>query len=161
VRCPSCGGQDDHVIDSREAEGGTAIRRRRECLLCEQRFSTVERVVGTTLTVLKRSGEREPFSLQKVVAGVAAACKNRPVSHEAISRLATSIEESCRSSGPTVTTQQLGVEVLDALKSLDGVAYLRFASVYKGFSDADDFAREADLLTKATAPKVHEPVRRR
>lgn len=113
-------------------------------------------MTSAAFTVEKRSGEREPFSLQKIVAGVASACKNRPVSDEQIHELATSIEDGCRADGPVVTTQQLGVKVLEGLRALDDVAYLRFASVYKGFEDADDFAREAVLLTKSTAPKIHE-----
>ncbi len=156
VRCPSCSGGKDRVVDSREVEGGGAIRRRRECLLCGHRFTTVERAAASPLIVEKRSGEREPFQLAKVVAGITAACKNRPVTDAAIRSLAASVEESCRLGGTVVTTQRLGVAVLDGLRDLDDVAYLRFASVYKGFEDADDFAREAVLLTKATAPKVHE-----
>jgi transcriptional repressor NrdR len=156
VRCPTCAGQQDRVVDSRETEGGDAIRRRRECLECGQRFTTVERAIRLTFIVEKRSGERETFSMDKIVAGISAACKNRPVADDAIHHLAHDIEETYRGEGPIVTTQQLGVAVLEGLQSLDDVAYLRFASVYKGFEDADDFAREAVLLTKSTAPKVHE-----
>jgi transcriptional repressor NrdR len=160
VHCPSCAAADSRVVDSREAEGGSAIRRRRECLACGHRFSTVERALHPVLVVEKRSGEREQFSLDKVVAGVSAACKNRPVHDADIDRLARGVESRFRDAGGAVTTQQLGLAVLDGLRTLDHVAYLRFASVYKGFEDADDFAREAVLLTKATAPKVHEPSRR-
>jgi transcriptional repressor NrdR len=124
---------------------------------CGQRFTTVERAIRLTVVVEKRSGERETFSLDKIVAGISAACKNRPVADDAIQHLALAIEETFRGEGGVVTTQQLGVAVLDGLQSLDEVAYLRFASVYKGFEDAGDFAREAVLLTKSTAPKVREP----
>jgi transcriptional repressor NrdR len=148
------------VVDSREVEGGDAIRRRRECTQCGQRFTTVERAVHSGFIVEKRSGEREPFAIEKLVAGITSACKNRPVTDDAIERLALTIEEARRAEGGVVTTQQLGVAVLEGLRELDDVAYLRFASVYKGFTDAEDFAREAVLLTKATAPKVHEPARR-
>jgi transcriptional repressor NrdR len=148
------------VVDSRESEGGDAIRRRRECLLCGRRFTTVERTIRSSFIVEKRSGERETFSLEKIAAGISAACKNRPVTDDAIQQLAHSIEEEYRGEGEVVTTQQLGVAVLDGLRTLDDVAYLRFASVYKDFADADDFAREAVLLTKSTAPKVHERSRR-
>ena len=108
------------------------------------------------LFVVKRSGDREPFLREKLVAGVRAACKNRPVDDAAVESLARDVEELLLQSGPEVTTQQVGVTVLDHLRELDDVAYLRFASVYKGFEAADDFAREVGLLTKETAPKQHE-----
>jgi transcriptional repressor NrdR len=107
--------------------------------------------------VEKRSGERQPFDREKVVAGVRAACKNRPVEPDAVEALAAEVESVLREAGTTVASQQIGVAVLDRLRELDDVAYLRFASVYKDFSDADDFAREVGLLTKQTAPKQHEP----
>ena len=157
VRCPSCASNEDRVVDSREVEGGAAVRRRRECLSCGNRFTTFERFSGPVLFVEKRSGKREPFRREKVTAGIAAACKNRPVAEGEIVRLALEVEEVCQALGPEVTSQQVGVAVLDRLRSLDDVAYLRFASVYKGFEAADDFAREAGLLTKETAPKQHEP----
>lgn len=157
MRCPSCAHLDDRVIDSREIEKGAAVRRRRECLRCGFRFTTFERFSGAVLFVAKRSGEREPFRREKVVAGVQAACKNRPVDDLAIETLVREVEDDLVRSGPEVSSQQVGVAVLDRLRLLDDVAYLRFASVYKGFEDADDFAREAGLLTKQTAPKLHEP----
>ena len=156
VRCPSCASPNDRVVDSREVEGGAAVRRRRECLACGQRFTTFERFSGSVLFVEKRSGSREPFRLEKVVAGVGAACKNRPVTEAAIDELARDVEAACRAQGPEITSQHVGVAVLERLRTLDDVAYLRFASVYKGFEAADDFAREAGLLTKETAPKQHE-----
>ncbi len=159
MRCPSCGRGEDRVVDSREVEGGAAVRRRRECLSCGYRFTTIERGVGTGLLVVKRSGEREPFDRAKLISGVGAACKNRPVSDEQIAVLARAVEEECRAGGGEVASQALGLAVLDRLRDLDAVAYLRFASVYKGFEDAGDFAREAGLLagalTKRTAPKRH------
>lgn len=152
---------EDRVIDSREVEAGAAVRRRRECVACGARFTTMERSVGPSLAVLKRSGEREPFVREKLVAGVRAACKNRPVDDALVESLALEIEESCRAAGGEVTSQALGLAVLDRLRELDEVAYLRFASVYKGFEDAGDFAREAGMLsggalTKVTAPKRHQ-----
>ncbi|CAB4833269.1 unannotated protein [freshwater metagenome] len=105
------------------------------------------------LVVEKRSGSREPFDRSKVISGVNSACKNRPVSEEAIDNLASQVEESLRSMNETVTTQDIGVAVLERLKELDDVAYVRFASVYKGFEDVGDFQREVGLLTKSTAPK--------
>lgn len=156
MRCPSCAHLDDRVVDSREVEQGAAVRRRRECLRCGFRFTTFERFSGAVLFVEKRSGEREPFRREKIVSGVLAACKNRPVDDVAVEQLARDVEEELLQSGSEVTSQQVGKAVLDRLRELDDVAYLRFASVYKGFEGADDFAREAGLLTKQTAPKQHE-----
>lgn len=144
---------DDKVVDSRAAEEGAAIRRRRECLACGRRFTTYERLEEVALTVTKRSGERVPFDRSKIVEGVRAASKNRPVSEEAMQGLAADVEEMIRISGPDVTSQQVGLAVLERLRALDEVAYLRFASVYKGFSGALDFEREAGMLTKSTEPK--------
>jgi transcriptional repressor NrdR len=146
---------DDKVVDSRAAEEGSAIRRRRECLVCGRRFTTYERLEEVPFVVAKRSGQREPFDRAKIVAGLAAAAKNRPVSVTDMQGLAADVEEELRLSGHEVSTQQIGVAVLDRLRLLDEVAYLRFASVYKDFSGAVDFEREVVLLTKATAPKRH------
>jgi transcriptional repressor NrdR len=153
VRCPRCASQDDKVVDSRSAEDGSAIRRRRECLECGRRFTTYERLEEVPFVVTKRSGQRQPFERLKVVAGIEAAAKNRPVSAHQIAALAADLEESLRLSGPEVTSEQVGVAVLERLRALDDVAYLRFASVYKGFSGAGDFEREAGLLKKSTEPK--------
>jgi transcriptional repressor NrdR len=144
---------DDKVVDSRAAEEGAAIRRRRECLVCGQRFTTYERLEEVPFSVVKRSGQREPFDRAKVVAGVVAAAKNRPVSPADAAALAADVEEELRLVGHEVGSQQVGLAVLDRLRSLDEVTYLRFASVYKGFSGALDFEREAGLLSKDTAPK--------
>lgn len=136
------------MIDSRTAEDGVAIRRRRECLSCGRRFTTYERVEEAPLVVLKRTGQREPFERAKVVAGVRAAAKNRPVPDDALEALGVEIEESLRLEGPELTTEQIGRAVLDRLRSLDEVAYLRFVSVYKGFENLTDFEREVVLLTR-------------
>jgi transcriptional repressor NrdR len=135
------------------ADDGTAIRRRRECTACGRRFTTFERIEEAALMVVKRSGDREPFDRSKVVAGVQAATKNRPVTTEAMETLASEVEEAVRLLGPEPSSQQIGVAVLDRLRRLDEVAYLRFASVYKGFEDVGDFEREVGLLSKATEPK--------
>jgi transcriptional repressor NrdR len=153
VRCPWCSVDDDRVVDSRLADEGAAIRRRRECLGCGRRFTTFERVDEVPLWVVKRSGQREPFDREKVVAGVRAASKNRPVSDEQFNELAQAVEDRLRSQGPEPTTQQVGVAVLEQLRTVDEVAYLRFASVYKGFEEVGDFEREVGLLTKTTEPK--------
>jgi transcriptional repressor NrdR len=158
VRCPSCAHTEDRVVDSREVEEGVAVRRRRECLACGYRYTTFERSTSPVLFVEKRSGEREPFNRAKVVAGVRSACKNRPVDDTDIEDLANSVESALMSIGPTVPSTRVGIAVLDRLRELDEVAYLRFASVYKDFVDARDFAREADLLQKETAPKHHNHV---
>ena len=141
------------MVDSRLADEGAAIRRRRECLGCGRRFTTFERVEEQPLWVIKRSGLREPFDRSKVVAGVQAASKNRPVTGEMVQDLAQRVEESLRGVATEPTSQQVGVAVLEQLKGLDDVAYLRFASVYKGFEDLGDFQREVGLLTKTTEPK--------
>jgi len=157
VRCPVCASLDDKVVDSRVAEDGAAIRRRRECLGCGRRFTTYERVDDVPLLVIKRSGHREPWDRAKVITGLRAAAKNRPLADAEIDDVALQVEEEVRLAGPEVSSEQVGLAVLERLRALDEVAYLRFASVYKGFAEADDFAREArdaGLLTKATAPKA-------
>jgi transcriptional repressor NrdR len=152
VRCPWCQSLEDKVVDSRLAEDGVAIRRRRECMSCNRRFTTYERLEEAPLWVVKRGGQREPFDRSKVVAGVRSATKNRPVSEEELEGIAQQVEEALRGEGVEVTSQQIGVTVLERLRDVDDVAYLRFASVYKGFEDLGDFQREVGLLTKTTEP---------
>ena len=149
-----CASLDDKVVDSRLADEGAAIRRRRECLGCGRRTTTFERIEEAPLVVVKRSGEREPFELAKLAAGVSAAGKNR-LTAEQIDALASELEEELSLAGPEVATQAIGIAVLDRLRLLDHVAYLRYASVYKGFEDLTDFEREVGLLAKATPPKRH------
>ncbi|HXR54704.1 MAG TPA: transcriptional regulator NrdR, partial [Acidimicrobiales bacterium] len=148
-----CSVDDDRVVDSRLADDGAAIRRRRECLSCGRRFTTFERVDELPLWVVKRSGDREPFDRTKIVAGVRAATKNRPVTEEEMADLAQQVEDALRERGNEPTSQQVGLAVLEQLKALDDVAYVRFASVYKGFEDVGDFEREVGLLSKTTEPK--------
>jgi len=155
VRCPSCSSLDDKVVDSRTADDGSAIRRRRECLHCGRRFTTFERSEELPLSVTKRSGVRVPFDRTKVEAGIGAAAKGRPMLQEQISSMVDSIEEELRSVGPDLTSEQIGRAGVERLRDLDQVAYLRFASVYKGFEGPADFQREVKLLTKATDPKPH------
>jgi transcriptional repressor NrdR len=155
VRCPACLSDDDKVVDSRTADDGASIRRRRECLECGRRFTTYERVEEVGLVVVKRSGDREPFERSKIVDGLRAAAKGRPLEDSQLDDVAAEIEESLRLEGGEVTTERIGRDVLERLRDLDHVAYVRFASVYKGFDDAADFERELTLLTKATAPKRH------
>jgi transcriptional repressor NrdR len=144
VRCPFCRNDDSRVVDSREADEGQAIRRRRSCTACGKRFTTVEEAV---LAVVKRSGVTEPFSRDKVVRGVARACQGRPVDPDAIALLAHKVEETVRASGTAeVPAHEVGMAILGPLRELDAVAYLRFASVYRNFSSVADFEAEiADL----------------
>jgi transcriptional repressor NrdR len=148
VRCPGCAHLDDRVIDSRQADDGAAIRRRRECLACGRRFTTFERVEEAPLIVRKRSGSGQPFSRSKVVAGMRAAAKNRPIGDDQLETVAVEIEEQARLRGPEVTSAEVGRLVLERLRRLDDVAYLRFASVYKVFEEPGDFQRELGLLIK-------------
>jgi transcriptional repressor NrdR len=154
VRCPFCSADDDRVVDSRLAEDGVAIRRRRECSACSQRYTTFERIEEAGLFVTKRSGEREPFNRAKILLGIRSACKNRPVDEVRLDTLVESVEEAMRLLNRDVTSEEVGMATLEALRDVDDVAYVRFASVYKGFEDADDFAREVGMLVKTTAPKL-------
>lgn len=157
MRCPSCAEVDDKVVDSRMADDGGTIRRRRECLSCGHRYTTFERHEEQPVVVVKRSGDRVSFDRSKIEAGIVAAAKGRPVTLEQIDLVAETLEDRCRLQGGEVTSEQIGLAVLDELRVLDEVAYVRFASVYKGFDDAADFQREVTLLTKETAPKRHVP----
>ncbi len=154
MRCPFCAADDDRVVDSRLAEDGVAIRRRRECAACNQRYTTFERIEEAPLFVVKRSGDREPFNRTKILLGVRAACKNRPVDEEIMESLVTTVDESMRLLNRDVTSEEIGMATLEGLIDVDDVAYVRFASVYKGFEDTEDFAREIGMLVKTTAPKL-------
>ena len=137
------------MIDSRPADDGAAIRRRRACPECAYRFTTYERLEEAPLLVMKRSGSPEPFDRAKVTFGVRSACKGRPVDEASIEALAEAVEDDMRlalTSGTEITSSTVGHAVLERLKALDEVAYMRFASVYKNFDDAADFRRELALL---------------
>jgi transcriptional repressor NrdR len=155
VRCPYCQADDDKVVDSRPAEDGGTVRRRRECLGCGRRYTTQERVVELPLMVRKRSGLKEPFERSKLDAGLERAVAGSQVAPAAAVAMATEIEEEARAEGPEVTSEWLGLAVLERLRALDPVSYLRFASVYKGFEEVSDFEREVGELSKTTAPKRH------
>lgn len=147
--CPVCRHDDTKVIDSRPSEEGATIRRRRACPECTYRFTTYERLESAPLFVLKRSGDRVAFDRHKVIAGVQAACKGRSVADEDIETLVDAVEEeatAAAAAGKDVTTSLIGHAVLDQLRRLDEVAYMRFASVYKNFDGAADFRRELALL---------------
>ncbi len=143
MHCPYCRHTDTRVMDSRVADDGGAIRRRRSCPTCEKRFSTVEQM---QLTVLKRSGATEPFTREKAVAGVRKACKGRPVGEDDLARLGQVVEDALRAQGwAEVPAHEVGLTILTPLRTLDEVAYLRFASVYRAFESASDF--EAEIAT--------------
>ncbi len=144
MNCPFCRVADTRVVDSRTAEDGAAIRRRRQCARCERRFTTVE---VASLNVVKRSGAIEPFSRDKVLSGVRKACQGRPVDQDSLAVLAHKVEEAVRGLGsPEVRAHEVGLAILGPLRDLDEVAYLRFASVYRGFDSMADFEAEIAAL---------------
>ena len=147
MRCRFCDADDTRVVDSRPAEGGAAIRRRRACEQCGNRFTTYERHEAVVM-VRKRDGSLEPFSQDKMLAGVTRALADRPVSLEALEALVADIDAHVHQQGPEVSSDEIGQLVLAGLRSLDEVAYVRFASVYKGFEGASDFEREVAALEK-------------
>ncbi|MFT4287743.1 transcriptional regulator NrdR [Nocardioides sp.] len=144
MHCPYCRNTDTKVLDSRVAEDGQSIRRRRQCQDCEKRFTTVELM---QLTVLKRSGATEPFNREKAISGVRKACKGRPVTEDQLQCLGQEVEDALRSAGyAEVAANEVGMTILGPLRQLDEVAYLRFASVYRQFASAEDFEEEIALM---------------
>ena len=144
--CPFCHNEHSRVIDSRVVDAGASIRRRRECASCKGRFTTVEKAV---LLVVKRNGLAEPFSRDKLIRGVRRACQGRDVSDDALKKLAQEVEETVRGHGSSqVNANEIGLAILEPLRDLDEVAYLRFASVYKSFESADDFESEIRLMRR-------------
>ena len=152
MRCPSCRSNDDKVVDSRLAEESAAIRRRRECLACGRRFTTYERVEEASLLIRKRAGATEPFEPAKLRAGIERSATGR-LDDATVDQLVVGVEEELRAVGGEVASDRVGMAVLERLRALDHVAYLRFASVYKGFEDLSDFEREVGELQKTTEPK--------
>ena len=144
MHCPYCRSTDTRVLDSRVADDGSAIRRRRSCPACEKRFTTVEQM---QLTVLKRSGAAEPFTRDKAISGARKACKGRPVTEDQLACLGQAVEDALRGEGwAEVPAHEVGLAILGPLRELDEVAYLRFASVYRAFESADDFDAEIKML---------------
>ncbi|QJQ32703.1 transcriptional repressor NrdR [Sphingomonas lacunae] len=140
MKCPACGHEDSQVKDSRPTEDGAAIRRRRQCEKCEARFTTFERIQLREVTVVKTNGQREPFDRDKLLRSVAIACRKRPIDTAGIDRLVSTIQRALETQGDAeVSTQEIGARVMEALKSIDSVAYIRFASVYRDFAEARDF----------------------
>jgi transcriptional repressor NrdR len=155
MRCPYCRHADSRVVDSREADDGALIRRRRSCPECGRRFTTVEEAV---LAVVKRSGVTEPFSRAKIASGVRKACQGRPVDDDAIALLAQRVEDAVRAGGAAeVPSQDVGLAILGPLRDLDEVAYLRFASVYRSFESLSDFEREIEGLRAGRLPTGEQP----
>lgn len=147
MHCPFCEHSDTRVLDSRLTEDGRSIRRRRECSRCRRRFTTYERYEETPLLVVKKEGRREQFQRRKILDGLLRACEKRPVSYDEMDAIAAKIEQDLRSRGETeVSADAIGEQVMEALRRLDEVAYVRFASVYKEFKDVSRFAEELKVL---------------
>jgi len=150
MRCPKCGGQEDKVIDSRASREGATIRRRRECTVCGHRFTTYEEVEHEGLMVLKRDGRREEFSREKLISGLRKACQKRPVSPKALEDLVDHIVAAVTGKYESeVPGEAIGKMVMEGLRELDDVAYVRFASVYRRFQEATDFVHEVKKLEAA------------
>ncbi len=151
MRCPACGHEEDKVVDSRSTKENSAVRRRRECLKCGQRFTTYEYVEHTPVMVIKKDSRREPYSREKILAGLLRACEKRPVSREALDKLIDDLESSILSRArDEIPTSEIGNEVMRLLASLDQVAYVRFASVYREFKDVTQFMDELRRLLDRT-----------
>jgi transcriptional repressor NrdR len=150
MKCPFCANAENKVIDSRISKDGKAIRRRRECLGCARRFTTYEYVEDILPMVVKKDGRREQFDRQKILNGVKKACEKRPISMEAIDKIVENVEQACQEfQGEEIPSTIVGEKVMNELKALDGVAYVRFASVYRQFRDVGEFMAELkDLLSK-------------
>jgi transcriptional repressor NrdR len=147
MRCPSCGHEEDRVVDSRATKENSAVRRRRECLKCGKRFTTYEYIEHTPLVVVKKDGRREHYSREKIMNGLLRACEKRPVSRDALEKLVDEVEESIgRRVRGEIPTQEIGNEIMKLLGGLDQVAYVRFASVYREFKDVTQFLDELRRL---------------
>jgi transcriptional repressor NrdR len=150
VKCPYCGHLGDKVVDSRESKEGEVIRRRRECLDCGRRFTSYERIDEIPYMVVKKDGRRERFERQKLVAGLLKACEKRPVRVSALEDVADNVEAALQEKPEReISTEEIGAHVMEALRQLDKVAYVRFASVYRNFRDIDEFKHELNDLFKS------------
>ena len=147
MRCPYCGGVEDRVVDSRESRERDAIRRRRQCVSCERRFTSYERVERMPFQIVKRDQRREEYDRVKLMRGLQVACRKRPVPQAELERVADSIEAAMQDSGEReLSSQRIGQMVMERLRALDPVAYVRFASVYRRFEDVDAFVKELHQL---------------
>lgn len=150
MRCPYCSHIESRVIDSRSSEEGLTIRRRRECLSCEQRFTTYERIEEEPLIVIKKDGRREPFSRQKILNGLRKACEKRPLSFETVDKIASTVEQEVRKRNENeIPSSLIGELIMEKLKEIDEVAYVRFASVYRQFKDLSIFMNELQSLLES------------
>lgn len=157
MKCPSCSFTESKVLDSRPAEDFGCIRRRRECLRCQRRFTTYERVEEMPVVVVKKDGSREAFDRTKVLNGILRACEKRPVSFENMEALVGKVENAVTSSGENeISTARIGEMIMDGLRELDEVAYVRFASVYRRFQDINTFMEELEILLKDRKKKNKE-----
>jgi len=150
MKCPFCGHAENKVIDSRISKDGKAVRRRRECLGCSKRFTTYEYVEDILPMVVKKDGRREQFDRQKILTGIKKACEKRPISMESIDKLVENVEQACQEMQvEEISSTLIGEKIMNELKAFDGVAYVRFASVYRQFRDVGEFMSELkDLLSK-------------
>ncbi|MBQ5799397.1 MAG: transcriptional regulator NrdR [Oscillospiraceae bacterium] len=147
MKCPFCGYKESKVVDSRPAEEGSSIRRRRECLQCEKRFTTYETVESLPMVVIKKDGSRQSFDRRKVLEGMIRACEKRPVAFDVLERMSVEIEQNLQNSlEREISTEKIGEQVMDKLRTVDEVAYVRFASVYRQFKDIDTFMHELNKL---------------
>ncbi len=149
MKCPYCGNLQDRVIDSRESEDGLQIRRRRECLKCEKRFTTYEAIEEKSLVVVKKDGRREKFMREKIFAGIQKACEKRPVSTDTISRIVEEVEQELKQKfEKEVPSEEIGNLIIEKLRGIDEVAYVRFASVYRQFKDVSEFQKEIEKIRR-------------
>lgn len=150
MKCPFCGNPESKVIDSRPTDEGTIIRRRRECIECEKRFTTYEKIESIPLRVIKKDKSREMFDSQKLLNGIMRACEKRPVTMEQVQNIVDDIENEIFSTlDKEISTKEIGQKVMDALKNIDEVSYVRFASVYRQFKDIDTFMQELSALMRS------------
>ncbi|MFH1079121.1 MAG: transcriptional regulator NrdR [Pseudomonadota bacterium] len=158
MKCPFCANGENRVIDSRISKDGGAIRRRRECLACEKRFTTYEFVEEVLPVVVKKDGRREPFDRLKIVSGIKKACEKRPISMDAIEAMVENVEQACQQyQGKEIPSSMVGEKVMKELQRLDGVAYVRFASVYRQFRDVGEFMEELKDFMNVARDKEKQP----
>lgn len=147
MRCPRCGNTEDKVVDTRPFDDSNVIRRRRECLSCQYRFATVERLEGIQMMVIKKDGSRQEFSREKIMSGLLSACSKRPISNETLIGLVNEVEAALQTKHSLeIKTDVIGEMIMERLKALDQVAYVRFASVYRDFKDVSSFTREVEQI---------------
>ncbi len=147
--CPKCNNQETRVLDSRQTDSHKSVRRRRECEKCKMRFTTFERIENNNFVVVKKDGTRENYNREKIEMGVWKACEKRKVTQDQITKMMNQLEEKWSSMGKEVSSRDIGEDIMDALRELDDVAYIRFASVYRQFKDIESFKKELQKLSKS------------